>query len=214
MSPSGSGDLPRQSFRNILGRSFRLEKGVAGRCHPLQRLGASWVTPQTCLAAQRRTAWRERDQSGARPLLPQEKGNGRTPTGCWEAASARRRLAGCSAGVRTPGAGPEPGRGVSGRLPHGPGRGCRRVRRRGGRRRGSAGTRWGGFPSAGGTSDRRSIRAPETPRWQRAFRPGRRGRRPRLSSRRRIGRRPGRHGSRGAGRCGAWCGFWRARRRS
>ncbi len=45
-------------------------------------------------------------------------------------------------------------------------------------------------------------------------RPGRWGRRPRPSSRRRRGRRPGGHGSQGAGRCGVWCGLRRARRRS
>ncbi len=49
------------------------------------------------------------------------------------------------------GAVPGRGRGVCGRLPRGPRRGRRRVRPRGGRRRESAGTRRGGFPSADGS---------------------------------------------------------------
>ncbi len=84
---------------------------------------------------------------------------GQRPTGLRDGPSARRRSVGHPAGRWTSGAVPVPGRGGSGRLHHGPGRGCRRVRRRGGRRRGSAGTRWGGFPSADGSPDGLSLRA-------------------------------------------------------
>ncbi len=73
-------------------------------------------------------------------------------TGRGEAVWARRRSAVHSAGEWTLGPLPVPGCGVSGRLHRGPGRGCRRVRRRGGRRRESAGTR-DSFPSTGGSLD-------------------------------------------------------------
>ncbi len=114
-----------------------------------------------------------------------------TITGRREGTWARRGCAAHSAGRGTPVAVPGPGRGVSGRLLHGPGRGCRLARRPDGRRRGSAGTRWGGFLSADGSPDWRSIRARRSlPLPGQAFRPGRRGRPPRSPRRHRRARRP------------------------
>ena len=82
------------------------------------------------------------------------------------------------------GASPLPDRGVSGRLPRGPGRGCRRVRRQDGRRRGSAGTRWGGFPSASGSRTGAAYGPGRHSAEGGPFRPRGQGQRPRWSGRR------------------------------